>query len=465
MPDYDVVIVGAGAAGLCAALSANDRGASVLVAEAMDSARGASWFSTGVVLAAGTRFQRAHGIEDSSDSLFHDYMNFNRWNVEPAVVRRFAQESGPTLEWVADMGIEVSKLYFSGDDRVPRGHVVAGGGQAIVECLLGAVQRCSGIDLAFGRRVDRLVTNDQGRVCGVAADGEEVTCRTVILTSGGFAANKDLWPIYLPRAVSTEWTFYTGPPSSRGDIFGLTAPVSAQITGYDRGQFSIRPHFAPIIESYYPGWLVFVNAKGQRFVNEMTAYSVIEAVVRAHGGRAWAVFDDAAKRAAKPHSTTAAKRHDMPVGSGWEDWIEPVIDEMLGKGRVVRAETLKELGQALEMPSGALPGSIDQYNLDAERGEDTHFEKPGGAMRPIATSPFYAAEVRPCSMGLTACGPRIDRDAHVLDVGSRPIPGLLAAGECAGGVLGDVYMGSGNALANALTFGRIAGITASSATS
>jgi fumarate reductase flavoprotein subunit len=465
VPDYDVVIVGAGAAGLCSALAAHDRGASVLLAAASDSARGASWFSTGVVLAAGTRFQLMHGIEDSPDSLFLDYMNFNRWNVEPAVIRRFAQESGPTLEWVADMGVEISKLYFSGDERVPRGHVVAGGGEAIVECLLGVAKRSSGIDLAFGRRVDRLVTDDQGRVCGVAADGEEVSGRTVVLATGGFGASQDLWPTYLPRAVSTGWTFYTGPPSSRGDIFALTAPLSAQIAGYDRGQFSIRPHFAPIIESYYPGWLVFVDAAGRRFVNEMTAYSVIEAIVRARGGRAWAVFDDAAKRAAKPHSTTAAKRHDMPVGSGWEDWIEPVIDEMLAKGRVVAADTLEELGRALDMPSGALSGSIGQYNLDAVRGEDTHFEKPGTVMRPVATSPFYAAEVRPCSMGLTACGPRIDRDAHVLDVESRPIPGLLAAGECTGGVLGDVYMGSGNALANALTFGRIAGITASSAAS
>lgn len=104
-----------------------------------------------------------------------------------------------------------------------------------------------------------------------------------------------------------------------------------------------------------------------------------------------------------------------------------------------------------------LAGTVARYNEDVAAGHDTMFEKPARVMRAIAEPPFYATELRLCNLALTGAGPRVNRDGQVLDRGAIPIGGLFAAGECAGGVLGDVYMGSGNALANAVTFGRVAG--------
>ena len=175
MADYDVVVVGAGAAGLCAAVAAAEAGASVLVAEGSDSAGGASQFSAGLIMAAGTRFQRERGIEDSPEALLHEYLAFNRWSVETGVARRLTEEAGPTVEWLADRGVGVSDIYLSGDDRVPRGHVMDGGGGAIVACLLGAAQADPRVDLAFGRRVDRLLADQDGIVTGIAAGSDEVT--------------------------------------------------------------------------------------------------------------------------------------------------------------------------------------------------------------------------------------------------------------------------------------------------
>jgi succinate dehydrogenase/fumarate reductase flavoprotein subunit len=457
MADYDVVVVGAGAAGLCAAVTAAEAGASVLVAEASDAVGGASQFSAGLIMAAGTRFQRERGIEDGPEALLFEYLAFNRWSVETGVARRLAEEAGPTVEWLADRGVGVSDIFLSGDDRVARGHVMDGGGAAIVACLLGAARADPRVDLAFGRRVDRLLTGSGGSVAGVAVGGDQVTAGAVVLAAGGFGANKELWPRYLPRAVEAEWTFYIGPPTSRGDAFGLAGMVGAQIVGHDRGLLNARPNFSQSMDSYYPGWLVFVDRQGQRFVNEMTAYSVVESTIRASGGRVWALFDDAAKRAAVPRSTAAAKKYDMPTGTNWEDWVEPVIDEMTGKGRVLTAPTIAALAASMGVEPAVLAGTVTRYNEDVAAGHDTMFEKPARVMRPIASPPFYASELRLCNLALTGAGPRINRDGQVLDRGAIPIRGLFAAGECAGGVLGDVYMGSGNALANAVTFGRVAG--------
>jgi predicted oxidoreductase len=457
MADYDVVVVGAGAAGLCAAVTAAEAGASVLVAEASDAAGGASQFSAGLIMAAGTRFQRERGIEDSPEALLFEYLAFNRWSVETGVARRLAEEAGPTVEWLADRGVGVSDIFLSGDDRVPRGHVMEGGGAAIVACLLGAAQADPRVDLAFGKRVDRLLTGSGGSVLGVAVGSDLVTAGAVVLAAGGFGANKSLWPVYLPRAVEAEWTFYIGPPTSRGDAFALAGAAGAQIVGHDRGLLNARPNFSQSMDSYYPGWLVFVDRQGRRFVNEMTAYSVVESTIRASGGRVWALFDDAAKRAAVPRSTAAAKKYDMPTGTNWEDWVEPVIDEMTGKGRVLTAPTIAALAASMGVEPAVLAGTVTRYNEDVAAGHDTMFEKPARVMRPIASPPFYASELRLCNLALTGAGPRVNRDGQVLDRGAIPIRGLFAAGECAGGVLGDVYMGSGNALANAVTFGRVAG--------
>src|SRR3984957_20347712 len=408
-------------------------------------------------MAAGTRFQRERGIEDSPEALLHEYLAFNRWSVETGVARRLTEEAGPTVEWLADHGVRVSDIYLSGDDRVPRGHVIDGGGAAIVACLMGAAQADTRVDLAFGRRVDRLLAGSGGSVTGVAVGEDQVTTGAVVLAAGGFGANKELWPRYLPRAVEAEWTFYIGPPTSRGDAFGLAGMVGAQIVGHDRGLLNARPNFSQSMDSYYPGWLVFVDRQGQRFVNEMTAYSVVESTIRASGGRVWALFDDAAKRAAVPRSTAAAKKYDMPTGTTWEDWVEPVIEEMTAKGRVLTGPTLGALAASMGVEPAALAGAVARYNTDAAAGHDSMFKKPAHMMRAIASPPFYATELRLCNLALTGAGPRVNRDGQVLDRGAIPVPGLFAAGECAGGVLGDVYMGSGNALANAVTFGRVAG--------
>jgi fumarate reductase flavoprotein subunit len=191
----------------------------------------------------------------------------------------------------------------------------------------------------------------------------------------------------------------------------------------------------------------------------MAPYSVTQPIVLAQGGPVWAIFDDAVKRASQPKSTGAFKKVRIP-GMTWEDWIEPVIDEMVAAGKVTVRETIEELADAIKVSRTGLVGTLANYNADVAAGEDSVHLKKAANMRPVSTGPFYATELRLCQLSVTAVGPRIDREARIISSGNRPIPGLFGAGECVGGVIGDVYVGSGNALASAITFGRVAGRSA-----
>jgi len=463
MTDYDVVVLGSGLAGTCAALEAADRGARVLVAEAEEKPGGRSQFSTGMIMGAGTRFQRGKGIEDSAESLFRHYMTLNQWKVDAAVVRRLADQAGPSIEWLADLGVEMLDVYYSGDENVPRGHVTPGGA-AIMEVVLAQARRHPGIDFALKQRVDRLLTGG-GRVTGVEAGSERLTAGAVIMATGGIEGNPELIARYLPEALaaSGDWLWPNGlePVArySRGDAFALVSAVDAQITGHNRWLCSLRPDFSRESDPYFPGWLICVNREGRRFFDEMSPYSVTQPIVLAQGGPVWAVFDDAVKRASQPKSTAQFKKVLLP-GMTWEDWVEPVIDEMVEAGKVTTAGSIAGLARAIGVPEHGLAGTIEKYNADVAAGEDTvHLKKPD-VLRPVSTPPYYATEVRLCQLSVTAVGPRIDRDGRVINTANRPVPGLFAAGECVGGVLGDVYVGSGNALANALVFGRVAGRSA-----
>jgi len=186
--DVDVLVVGSGAAGLAAALSARQNGASsVLIAESQGMVGGSSRLSGGLMMGAGTRYQRALGIEDDADTLFHDYMQLNQWVVESAVVRRLAELAGPTVEWLGDLGVEYyDQLVFGGDERVPRVHCPIGRGQAVVDVLLRQC-RSAGVEVALAQRIDRQLT-ENGAVVGGSVGEDPLTAGAVVVASGGFGA-------------------------------------------------------------------------------------------------------------------------------------------------------------------------------------------------------------------------------------------------------------------------------------
>src|SRR5215212_8159941 len=456
--DVDVLVVGSGAAGLAAALSAGEDGAgSVLVAEAEGVVGGSSRLSGGLTMGAGTRYQRALGITDDDDSLFHDYMTLNHWDVEAGVARRLADLAGPSVEWLGDLGVEFyDQLVYGGDERVPRVHVPIGRGQAVVDVLHRA-SRQAGVDMALGQRVDRLLVED-GAVTGVAVGGDSITAGAVVLATGGFGNDPARLAAHFPSAAATEWTWYIGAEGSRGDALALVEQVDAHVLGHDRGLRLLHANFAPIYEAYLPGWIVVVNREGRRFFDETAPYGVTDGLLRAQGDVAYAVFDHAALTAAT--AAGVARYKQLIPGSTKKQsphWNADVIEQMVAAGKVLRTDSVAALAEALGLPVRAFEGTVARHNAQVAAGEDADYLKDPKFLEPIATPPFYGAEIRPATVCFTACGPRIDRDAHLLDTSGRPVPGLFAAGECVGGVIGPAYVGSGNSYANCLVFGRVAG--------
>jgi flavocytochrome c len=462
--DVEVVVVGSGAAGLSAALSAREQGAaSVVIAEAEGVVGGSSRLSGGLTMGAGTRYQRALGIDDDADSLFHDYMQLNQWKVNSAVVRRLTELCGPSVEWLGDLGVQFyDQLVFGGDERVPRVHCPIGRGQAVVD-VLSRHCRERGVEIALGRRVDRLLTDD-GAVAGVAVGGDTITAGAVVIAAGGFGNSPEKLAQFYPSVAATEWAWYIGAPGSRGDHLDLAQQVGAQLTGYNRGLRLLHANFDTIYEAYLPGWLVLVNRAGHRFCDETAPYGIMDGLIQEQDDVAFAIFDQIALDEATAAGVAQYKQH-VPGSTKKQSphWNADIVAAMVAEGKMHRAETVAELADVLGVPAEHLQVSVQRVNDCAAVGEDVDYLKDSKFLRPIQSAPFYGAEIRPATVCFTAFGLRIDRNGQVLDDSGAPIPGLFAAGESAGGVVGPRYVGSGNSYANCVTFGRIAGASAARA--
>jgi fumarate reductase flavoprotein subunit len=452
--DCDVLVVGGGGAGMAAAIEAADRGASVVVLEAGKRPGGSTALSGGVFYAAGTSIQRAACVEDDAERMYRYYMTFNRWNLEPWLIRRFCEESAPTLEWLISLGVEypVEGLYISGMDDTPRGHHSHGSGIEFFERLLGAAS-ARGAQIHSGVRVESLI-EEGGEVVGVRAQGTKMRAGAVVLASGGYGANRKLLAELNPHVAAQDerWSFYFGSETSRGDGIEMGRAVGGQVVGAGRLLINASPGFSRDVADFHPPWLVFVNRDGERFMDETAPYAIAgHRIEDQPGGICFAIFDEPT-RAASPSRHPFADK----LGVGDYAYAGDRLAEEAAKGRVLTAGTLEELAAKAGIDPVTLAGTVAAYNEDVRTGADRRFLKQG-QLSTIETAPFYAAEVRAASFGATSAGLRIDPDARVLGADTRPISGLYAAGETAGGVLGERYVGGGNYISAAIIFGRIAG--------
>ena len=463
MADVDVVVVGSGAAGLSAALAAQEEGARVVVAESESVVGGASRLSAGMLMAADTEIQRALGLDDDPADLYQEYMLANQFDAEPGLVRRISYEGADALRWLIDLGVTfLPHVMQGGGERVPRSHVPEGGGQHIVD-VLHRHCRERGIDVALGTRVDRILVDDDA-VAGVAAGDDELAAPAVVIATGGFGANRELIDKHLPTfaGFGGDWIFYIGPESARGDAFAFAEQVGANIVGHDvcHPLPSPRPESRDF-DAYLPSWLLIVGPDGRRVMDETFPYGYTFGLIYQAGGKVWGLFD-ARTRADNNTPELPTFKPEFPPGSPMPPhvWAPEHIDRLVASGAIVEKATLEELVEALGLPVAATLGAVARYNESCAQGEDRDFLKASRFLRPIVQPPFYGVEIRPSTIGIMACGLEIDESAHVLDERSAAIPGLFAAGECTGGVIGPRYIGSGNGIAQCVVFGRTAGRSA-----
>ncbi|RJO79191.1 FAD-dependent oxidoreductase [Nocardia panacis] len=466
--DWDVIVVGGGGAGLAAAASAAEQGASVLLFESETELGGSTQLSAGLFTAAATSVQRALGIEDSADRFFQHYMDLNHWMLKPGLVRTFCEQSGPTLEWLIGLGVEIPArvssnahmpgLSQAGVEDVWRGHVPKDQGYGLVQVLERAC-RARGVEVVMATRVQSLIVGDD-RIEGVIADDVEVRAGAVVIATGGFAQDRALVEQYFPEARSAgDSLFVVAAPGSRGDHLRFAEQVDSAVTGVGWGlllptaYFQRHHHWT---SGFPPKSRVYINGAGRRFMDEDASYAVSTGIIEAQNGGAWAVFDENAR---------------LGLPSGYTDWIPERVAAEANAGRTLRASTLAELAAAMGVPAAALETTVARWNTQLPHGSDDEFLRHRTLsnkgvtepLDPIARAPYYAVRLLPAELVCTHAGLEIDAAASVLDRTGAPIRGLFAAGESGAGILGLRYVGGGNAVANALTMGRIAGRNAAGA--
>ncbi|RJQ85104.1 FAD-dependent oxidoreductase [Amycolatopsis panacis] len=459
----DVLVLGGGGAGLAAAVSAAEHGASVLLFESERELGGSTLLSAGMLTAAGTSVQAALGVQDSPDRFLQHYLDLNHWQLKPGLIKAFCTEAGAAVEWLIGLGVDIPAklshdahtpgLTRAGVEDVWRGHVPKDQGYGLVQ-VLDRARRQAGAEAVLNTRVERLLV-EHGRVAGVVADGIEVRAGAVVVCTGGFSQDPALRSQYYPDAdAAGEDLFVVAAPGSRGDHFAFGTQVGASITGHGRGLLLPTAYFQRLHHwqsGFPPRSRILVNSHGRRFMDEDASYAVSSGIISAQDGPVWMVFDDRARR-------------DLPPG--YAHWSAGHVQSEADAGRTLRADSLTELAGKMAVPESTLQATVDRWNRELPRGgADTEFLRhetlaaKGVAEPPaeIATAPFYAARTLPAELVCTHAGLEIDAGAAVLDARGNRVPGLFAAGEAGAGVLGLRYVGGGNAVANAVTMGRIAG--------
>lgn len=454
-----VLIVGGGGAGLCAALEVRKSGLPCLVLEADDRLGGATNYSSGAYCAAGSAIQRRKGVEDTPDHLFDYIMTLNQWDMRADIVRTMSDLSVDGLNFLTDCGVvfEDEGLCGGGRHRVARSHLANGHGRAIIVAL---EQRAieAGVEFRTGIRVRDLLV-EAGRVTGVLSEeGELLRGSAVILTTGGFGNDKALLARLYPSVAQhgdRTWCLHEPAPFILGDGIVMAERIGARVTGEDTGLPLPSCGFKHNIEGTLPPWIMLVNADGRRFMAETSAYSIAGYLLNQQkGGRAFAIFDEWTLTNVSTDVSYIEDDPEQPQST--PSWHRDAVLQQVEAGMVVQASTIPELADKIGVDGTTLQQSIDRYSRDAQEGVDRAFFKRTGLF-PIKEAPFYAVEVRASIVGLTAAGLNIDTSGRVLDQADRVIPGLYAAGEVLGCVIGSRYAVGGLSLLNVVVFGRLAG--------
>jgi len=442
--DVDVIVAGAGAAGLAASIAAADRGASVLLVEAKDTYREGSntAMSTSMIPAGGSRWQAEAGIDDDSpDRLYGDLMEKTKGTADPVVTRALADVAPELVAWLADeCGVPlelVTDVSYPGNSRQRHHSVPERSGRALHRRLLEAAAARPGVTLVVPSRLADLEEIAEGmRATTVRPDGTEETIDTgaVVLATNGFGANKALVERYIPEILNG---LYFGGDGSTGDALMLGERLGADTgsLGAYQGHGSVAtPHGVLLTWTTMMNGAMLLNAMGQRFQNETIGYSESAVGVLAQpGGVAWVVYDQDVHDKALPFQDY----RDLVEMKGvrWADDVEGVA-AMIG----CRTEHVEE---TIESASRYGAGEDDPLG----RTEWTHMLEPPYAVVKVTGALFH-----------TQGGLKVDGRAAVLRNGV-PIPGLFAAGGAAIGVSGDSASGyvSGNGLLSALGLGYLAG--------
>ena len=438
----DIVVIGAGGAGMAAAVQAHDNGVKkVVILEKMPMAGGNTIRATGGINAAETPQQAKMGIKDSIDQMYKDTMKGGHNLNNPELVKVLCQNSNDAVQWLIKLGGNFQDVGFMGGATNKRCHRPTGGaavGPEVVKTLYNAVEARK-IDLRTENQVVDLIVKN-GAVAGVKVKGEdgktyEINAKAVVNAAGGFAGNNAMVSKIIPRLKGFATTNH---PGATGDGLLLSEKVKAAFVDMDQIQTHptvVETTGVMVTEAVRGNGAVLINKEGKRFFDELnTRDAVSAAILKQTTGHAYMFFDDDVRKSLKA--------------------IEGYIKM---PGMVIQGKTLDEIAKNMGVPAANLKATMAQYAKDQAAGKDSCCGRTK-MERPLNKAPYYAILVTP-AVHHTMGGVKINTKAEVIDVNGKVIPGYFAAGEVTGGVHGGNRLG-GNAQADIIVFGRIAGNSA-----
>ena len=488
--DADVVVVGAGGAGMTAAITAAAEGKSVVILESQSMVGGNSVRATGGMNAGKTVYQdenefgESAGVEktlktaaekyadnetitalaktvseqwaayqanptgyfDSVELMELDTMIGGKGINDPELVETLCANSADAIDWLDEHGITLHNVSSFGGASVKRIHrpVNAEGktvsvGSYMIPLLQENCEK-AGVKMMLDTTATEILTDANGAAVGVkatGASGETVTvnAKAVVLASGGFGANLDMVVKYKPEL---KGFMTTNAPGIQGQGIEMAEAIGAATVDMDQIQIhpTVEANTAALITEGLRGdGAILINEEGQRFIDEVGTRDVVSAAEIAQtGSYSWLVVDQAMADASS------------------------VIQGYIKKGYTVTGATYEELGKAMGVDAAAFAETMEKWNGYVEAKNDPDFGRTSFA-NPLNTAPYYAVKVT-AGVHHTMGGLKINANTEVLNEKGEVIPGLFAAGEVTGGVHGANRLG-GNAVADFTVFGRIAGAAAS----
>lgn len=484
----DVVVVGAGNAAACAALSAREGGAKVLMLEAAPrEERGGNSTYT-----AGAMRYVFNGVEDimslvpdldeeilsktdfgtySEDQFFDDMFRLTRFRTDPNLCEILVKRSRPTMQWMREKGVRFQTSHgrqsFKVDGRFQfwggLSVEVWGGGPGLVDALLTSAEK-RGIDIHYETAAVGLLTDNGGGATGVRVRHHgverDIHCKAVVLACGGFESNSEMRARYL--GPNWDLAKVRGTKFNTGAGITMALAIGARPCGHWSGAHAVgwdlnAPEFGDLVvgdafqKHSYP-WGIMINARGERFVDEGAdfrnfTYAKYGREILAQPGQfAWQVFD------AKITPMLRDEYRIRQITKVTADTIEELAEQLEGVDRDGFLRTIVEYNKAVRADVPFNPNIKDGRCAEGIQPRKSNWANT------IDTGPFEAYATT-CGITFTFGGLGIDNDANVQDVSGRPIPGLFAAGELVGGLFYHNYPG-GSGLTAGAVFGKIAGASA-----
>jgi fumarate reductase flavoprotein subunit len=451
--EADVIVIGAGGAGLAAAVTANQAGASVIVLEKTPKVGGNTIMAGGALNAVDEGSETAIANKDSVELHYKQTFEGGDKQGDPELVRKLVTNAWDGVEWLKGLGMEFKPGTFTVLGGLwPRAHKpVEPVGTGFFKAYNTYIDSHDNIEIMFNTKATDLIT-ENGKVTGVVAVGEtgnKVTLtakKGVVLATGGFAANVEMRQKYNKTWATLDASIKsTNPPSSTGDGIAMATAVNAQLVQMENIQLlpmgdpntgSLSGNIEMGVENR-----IFVNDEGKRFVDEGARRDVMtNALFQQPNAHMWVILDS----------------HDYPTGDEKNNFNES-INELIAAGRAFKGETLEELAGKIGVVPENLVAAVTEFNTHVDSKTADSFGRTLYADK-IDKGPFYAGARVP-TVHHTMGGVKINTEAQVIDSNGNIIPGLYAAGEVTGGIHGANRLG-GNALTDTVVFGRIAGTNA-----